>query len=241
MPRRWCERLGVCVVVALAAVWLLGGSALAAEPEPAYIRISVSPKATVYVEFRDKEMRVAGSVEGLKDAKPVKATGGRGAVTNFPEVRLPVASEALPGKGGALKATLMVYRQPSRARRRGLLGRMTAARQATVQGNLGLCLTDEKKTEWVYSWSASSQLGKAPDKAPLIQVADIKGLTLEVVAKPDGRRKNVGIGVRLKSGKLQLSDVLKAGKSAEVSVRLVDSDGKEVASAKGPLSKFGFA
>ncbi len=226
MPRRWYGRLGVCVVVALAAVWLLGGSAIAAEPQALYVRISVSPKATVYVEFRDKEMRVAGSVEGLKDANPVKATKVQGNHTNFPEVGLPVSAEALAGKGAGLKATLVLCR--------------TERVRTRIHGSLGLCLKDEKKAEWTYSWSAGSQLGKTPDKAPLIQVADIKGLTLEVVAKPDAKRKNIGIALRLKSGKLELSDVRKAGKSAEASVRLLDSDGKEVSSATGPLSKFAF-
>jgi hypothetical protein len=211
----------------------------AAQPKPApkvrgdYVRIRVSPKAVVYVQFSGGEMRMATTGAGLKTAKPVKAKRHSSDHSEFGEVTLPVPAQGLPAGFTKVTAQLDFDRTslPS-----GLFGR--GAQRTYVFATLGLCQKDSAGALWTYAMRYSAQPGRSLVEAPEIKVAQLSPLRLEVIAKV--ARKRLGAGVHVWSGKVEVDDILKNGKPAEAQMRVLDNRGVAVVAAKGPLAKFGF-
>jgi hypothetical protein len=229
-------------VAIIAALSILPGSAVtAAEQTPPaaqpkakgdFVRIRVSPKAVVYVQSSQGEMRMATTGAGLRTAKPIKAKRRSSDYTQFPEVTLPVPAEALPAGFTKVTAELDFDRI-------SLLGPVGRGVQTTyVFGTLGLCQKDKAGATWIYAMRYNAQPGRSLVEAPEIQVAQLSPLRLEVIAKVS--RKRLGAGVHVWSGKTEVDDILKNGKPAEVQMRILDDRGVAVVAAKGPLAKFGF-
>ena len=56
-----------------------------------------------------------------------------------------------------------------------------------------------------------------------------------------GNAAYLAVGLRLKAGTVEMTDVLKDNKSVNADMKILHSDGKEVASESKPLSHFGFS
>lgn len=232
------------LVVGLIVLAAVSRGEAAAQQRTAYFRIQVSPDCTIYGLLRQDELRLAPDPDQLAAVTPVKATK----VDNtprvpdyewkeytFPEVAVPVPADRLPEGFSAMKATLH-YRTGSVTSR----GRGSAARDLSyVRGQLGLVRKDEAGGLWTYCWDGYAQTGPAPEKAPAVQVPRIGRLSLQVSTETK-KKLNPGVAVLAKSGEMQLSDILKGGKSVEAHLQVTGPDGGTVASEKGPLSKFGF-
>jgi hypothetical protein len=210
-----------------------------AQPKPApkvrgdYVRIRVSPKAVVYVQFSGGEMRMATTGAGLKTAKPVKAKHSSSDYTQFPQVDLPVAADLLPTGFTKVTADLTYQRMTGGG---WPFGR---ASSSFVFGTLGLSRKDSAGALWTYAMTYTARPDKSLVEAPEIKVAQLSPLHLEVIAKV--ARKRLGAGVHVWSGKVEVDDILKNGKPVQAQMRVLDTGGKIVASSKGPLGKFGFS
>ena len=237
----------LCAVVAILATLIaLPGPTLtaaeqtssSAQPKSApkakgdFVRIRVTPKAVVYVQFSKGEMRMATTGAGLTTAKPVKAKHSSSDYTQFPDVALPVSAESLPAGFTKVTAELSFDRIPSGA------WPFSRARSSYVFGTLGLCQKDSAGALWTYAMQYNARPDRSLVEAPEIQVAQLSPLRFEVITKVT--RKRVGAGVHVWSGKVEVDDILKNGKPAEAQMRVLDSGGAAVATSKGPLSKFGF-
>jgi len=62
----------------------------------------------------------------------------------------------------------------------------------------------------------------------------------ELIVAPRASRGSIGIGVRLRADRYELSAVQQDGRDVPVQVRLLDAQGRTVASTSGNLAKFGF-
>jgi len=63
-------------------------------------------------------------------------------------------------------------------------------------------------------------------------------ITLKIIPRTNPR--TVGIGVRVLADRSELAGIQKDGDSVGLQVRLLDADGREVASSQGGFDKFGF-
>jgi len=226
-------RIALVLLVSLAGL-LTAAAAVAStksDAAPLYLRIAVSPTSSVYIEFRNDEMRVAGAAKDLERAKPVKATAS-GSQYSFPEVELPVAKQELPAGFSKLTTTLKLFRF------RSSLGFMPRQESVHAFGTLGLAREDSKGVLWTYCTQMSAQPAAAVERAPRISVPKLTPLTLSLVTKTTRRR--IGAGLRVMSGTTEVDDILRDGKAPQVQMRLLDNRGKVVASERGPLAKFGF-
>ena len=202
--------------------------------EPVYLRISVPPDTTVYVQFKGTDMRMATTIPGLKTAKPVKVRQDRrlpANYTQFPEVTLPVPAKSLPAGWTGIAAELSAQQGPVDPR--------TRTPWWYVYGNLGPSCKDADGTVWTYLVRMAARAGDSPDTQTVFAVADPADLSLSVTAKPEGRQ--IGVGLAIASGQSQLYEIRKDGVSAEVAeVIVTDQDGKQVAAKRGPVNAFGF-
>lgn len=237
--------IGLTAIVLSAAQLLAatGKSAPAAKPppprpasakKPVYIRVSVPPDTTVYVQIQGTEMRMATTVPGLKAAKPVKARQDRrlpASYVQFPEAALPVPAEALPAGWTGITAELSAQEGPVDPR--------TRTPWWYVYGNLGPSCKDADGTVWTYLVRMAARAGDSPDTQTVFAVTDPADLSLSVTAKPQG--KQIGAALDIASGQSQLYEIRKDGVSAEVAeVIVTDQDGKQVAAKRGPINAFGF-
>jgi hypothetical protein len=228
---------GLCL--GLAAVLLLASTALAADTTH-YVRLRLSPdgKHVMYVQFQGTEMRMATTVDGLAKAEVVKGRDTSRPSSykrmSFPPVGLPAVGET-PPKGTKTTVEFHVVGYPRRTGR----GRTSTTYQMYVQTFVRHSRTDAKKVQWMYEFYEGTRPGTAAAKAPQVRVPVMGRLTLKVVAKP-ARKRQVGVGLYLMAGRVNLHDVKKAGKPCQVTVRVLDAKGAEVSKAAGPLSKFGF-
>jgi len=226
-------RSPMALLFGLAYILFVALPAMAAESKPAFIRISVSPEVTLFVQFLEKEMRMATTAERLAQATPVKAVSDKTEQGQrqfrFPAVALPVPAEALPAGVTKVQATFQVLD----------LGPGAGPRGSLVFGELAQYRADKAGAEWLYMQRLGLQASATSDKAPEIQLADLEKVSLTVVTKADRERK-LGIGLRVAAGKSELNDIRKNGQPVEAQIRVLDSAGKEVASEKGPLNKFSF-
>ena len=217
-------------IAGLAAISLFALSVMAAGQSPSYVRFQVSDKVTVYAQFQNNEMRMATSVEGLPNAKPVKARpSAQGQPTQFAETDLPVPAEMLPAGCTGIKTILYLYSIQGRAG--GLY----------VTGTLNVSQKDANNSIWTYLMRIGAQTAADAVKAPVIGIPAMDSATFEVVGKPSPQTNAIGVGVKVKVGNSLLAGIMKDGANAEIQVRVVDKGGKEVSSAKLSLDKLGFS
>ena len=207
-------------------------------PQPQYVRIQVSAKRSIYVEFRGNEMRMASTAAALETAKAVRAPqpktapgASRFISVAFPEAGLPVPGDQLPPGFAEARARFTYEYYPDTED--------TERRPSYVDAQIGLSPTDRKHGLWVYWVSEFVQPKQAPVSAPAISLPRLASLSLRVSTKGAEQRK-VGIAVAAKSGEAELSDVTRNGRGVSARLRVLDRNKKVVASDKGALSKFGF-
>jgi hypothetical protein len=215
--------------VAIAVLTLVGaclvggqrGTGTARAPEtPVYVRINVSEKTSVYLEFQGREVRAAMSAEGLTAATPSKPRQ---------EIALPIPADQLPAGITAVKSGLAASQAVT-----GSWG----TTPAQVWGYLAVCRTDDRKAEWQCILRVASPAADSADKAPAIQLPDLTKLTLSVAGNPAAG--SLGVGIRLLADKTELFDVRKDGKSVDAQITVADASGKQAGSTKEPLAGLGF-
>jgi len=211
--------------------------------QPQYVRIQVSPKRSIYLEFRGNQIRMAFTPADLEAVKPVRALKAKAARPSrvasdaFPEIDLPVPAYQLP-RGFAKAMTRFVHNY-SRAALYSRDIEDTGQSWSYVDARVGLSRTDGKKAAWVYWISEYVEPKEAPVSAPVVKLPSLTSLKLQVTTKP-GEQRKVGVAVTARSGETQLSDITYHGKSVLAHLSILDRNKQAVASDKGPLGKYGF-
>jgi hypothetical protein len=213
----------VLVIVAIAgimALTLIGAGVLDVKQKPGYVRINVSDKSAIYMEFKGAELRAAASVEGLKTAEPValRALGNQAA--RSPEFTLPIPADQLPEGISAVKGTFTRFGN-------------------RIQGQLGICRTDAQKAAWQCDVRVGSEAGENAAAAKPISFPKLEKLALTVTGRPSNGK--LGVGVWLAAGNASVSDLSKDGRPVLVQVSVTDAAGNEAGAKKGPLADFGFS
>ena len=196
---------------------------------PAYVRVNVSDKTSVYLEFQGSALRAAASIEALKTAEPVKGQVEAGGSKWLPEITLPIPADQLPARVTAVKAIFGLYQGPPVLR---------PGEVPHVVVHMGICQTNEQKADWRYNVEVTSPIADSATKAPAIQLPNFANVRLIVAGKPAAG--SLGVGVRLLAGTTEFLDVRKDGKSVDFQVTVADASGKLAASKTGPLASLGF-
>ncbi|MGD0999592.1 MAG: hypothetical protein ABSA67_02730 [Candidatus Brocadiia bacterium] len=212
--------LAIVAVAGILALALIGAGVLDVTQKTGYVRINVSDKSAVWLEFKGAELRAAASAEGLKTAEPVALRVLANQVAQSSEFSLPIPSDQLPKGISAVKGTFTRFGN-------------------RVQGQLGICRTDEQKYIWQCDVRIASSTGNTAVAARTMQLPSLDKIALTVSATPSNGK--LGVGVRLTAGINQLSGVRKYGKPVLVQVSVTDASGNEVSARKGPLTDFGFS
>jgi hypothetical protein len=110
-------------------------------------------------------------------------------------------------------------------------GGVSAAQNAIQRGKNYVRMRGRDGAVWTYV------VPGAPTDSRGLMVAP-RRLSLRLETRVSSRV--VGIGVRLVTDRAQAAEVQRNGRPAEVAVRVLDAGGRQVASDRGPLSKFGF-
>jgi hypothetical protein len=212
--------LVIVAIVGIAALTLIGSGVFNAPLKTGYVRINVSDKTAVYLEFKNSELRAATSVEGLKTAEPIALRELGSQVAQSAEFMLPIPADQLPDGISAIKGTF------TRIGNR-------------ISGQLGICRTDEHKAVWqCYVWIFSKTADNA-GATQAVELPKLEKIALNVSGTPSNGK--MGVGVWAMAANNQVSGLLKDGKAILVQVSVKDASGKEVAAKTGPLSDFGFS
>jgi hypothetical protein len=197
-----------------------------------YLRIRVSPKERLYIQLRGKEMRMAKTPAGLETApKPILAStsvseGSEYTTSTFPPF-------ALPGTSNPPTLVAISYTSYASGEDKDMRDYSYAQVQIVQQRK------DSRGTRWGYISSEYADPTDAPVSAPEVKVPVLGKLKLELTADTK-KPGEVGLGVVVNSGKQQLDDITRNGKSMSAQVKLVDSKKKPVASKTAALGEFGF-
>jgi hypothetical protein len=226
------------------ACMLLAGALSApahAAPKAVYVKLTsgTDGRPVAYVELRGNAIRVAPSVERLADAEAIRAsdTGlrrdGNTAYqhSTFPSVDLPVQ---VP-QAAKVSATFSVWRAVSRGRSRG-----SGTERLSVSAEISLTTHGPAGAAWTYVFSSYTEASSAthPSKAAGIAIPPLGKLQLTMEIQVKG--KEAGIGLRLKSGDVVLSQARRNGEAAACTLEIYDRQGQKVSTHKGDLQKFGF-
>jgi hypothetical protein len=222
-------KLGAVMALCAALVWQAAApqpvcADAASDSAPAYVRIGVPPKTTVYVEFRDTQMRLATTTAGLKTAPAVKATRASQNLWSFPEVSLPLSARALPAGWKKVRADLHLH--------------LTNGKPESTCARLGVSRADARGALWTCWSSLAARVSTAPAKARLLQAREPAEIALRVTTKV--QRREIGVVARVMAGKAELDDIDKDGKSVAAQVTVRDAEGRVVTSKRGTLGDFGF-
>ncbi|MGO8702849.1 MAG: hypothetical protein ACLQVA_03440 [Candidatus Brocadiia bacterium] len=212
--------LAIVAIAGILALALIGAGVLDVTQKTGYVRINVSDKSAIWLEFKGTELRAAASAEGLKTAEPVALRALGNQASESPEFTLPIPADQLPEGIWAVKGSFRRF------------GNM-------VLGQLGICRTDEQKVVWQCDVRVTSSTGDTAVGAGTMQLPGLEKISLNVSAKPSNGK--LGVGVHLTASINQVSDVRKYGKPVLVQVSVTDASGNEVGARKGPLTDFGFS
>lgn len=215
----------------LGAVVLIAAGCAGTPPRPSYLRIAVSEKSVVHIQFQGEELRAAMSVEALPDAKPV----GMAAMDDAPwfETVPPLPAEVQPTQRFNLTLPLPPDELPA-----GL----TALRATFLDGALALtfCRPDAGNVEWRgrTRW-LPYKTALTPADAPVVAAPDIAKMKLEVTGVPTSGELGIGLTLVVDRYPMYLMRTDRKGVAAQV--RVVDGAGKEVVLKQGTLDDFGFS
>lgn len=228
--KRTCLLSGVALLAALAMTMALCAAPAIAAETPLYARISVPAKTTIYAQFIGSDLRMATTVAGLERAKPIPAHESRDSRLLFRQVILPLPAGSLPSGWAQVRANLYLF-SPS--------GRQAGSTQGCmVLAELGV-VRKGARGAWTYVSRVNATASTTPTDAKVLQVPDVSRLRLKWTDKVSGG--NLGIALQVMAGDTEISDIQNSGKSAEaMRVTVRDARGKVVATAAGPLAKFGF-
>jgi len=227
-------------LAAAAAVLALAAPGLAAvKPTDVAVRFLPAAKASLYLRFQNKELRMASSRRGLDKAQPVRS--GQLDSQTFPEgeyyLRYSFSKTGLPV---AVSGLSKVQGRFDLTRVQTIRDRSGPLQPSSVSGELFLTTRARSGRTWTYVLSVSAErVGSKSEplviKAPKVNPKDLK---LEITTKVEGRDARVGLTV--KSGGASISNILKNGKNAPARIRIVSAKGETVVNESGDLQKFGF-
>jgi hypothetical protein len=212
--------LVIVAIVGIVALTLIGACMVNGTRGPAYVRINVSDKSAVYLEFERATLRAATSAGGLQTAEPVPLRAVNFQTPQSREFTLPIPADQLPEGIAAVKASFERF-------------------GSTVESRLGFCRTDSQSAVWQCDVLVLSEAGDTAAAAKPIQLPNPTKLTLAIRTVPSYR--TLGVGVRLMCGDNEVNAVSKDGTPMPVQVTVTDAQGKEVRAKKGPLTDFGFS
>jgi hypothetical protein len=229
-------------LAAAGALLALSLPASAAPAEYAAIRFLPNQEPAVYLQCQDDTIRIASSIAGLENAKPIKAPRSRrfqfDAGPNemvrghsFAETDLPVAIE------GVSRVSVSLHVQRTyRLRRTG----SEPGRTTVVSGQFRLSRQDRSGAVWTYGFFANGREPATADpaQAPMMDVPDLDKLALKVETKVEG--KKVRIGLRVMAGESWVSEITKGSANAPAQIQVANQAGKAILSEKGDVKKFGF-
>ena len=226
---RTCGKRLILAAAGITALMGLGAGVAAAQ-QAAFVRIAVSEKSVVYVRIQGGELRAAMSAEGLQTAAPIKMRASSTRMIQFPEFTLPVPADQLPAGAAPIKATLMWMRFWTGG---------SALPVPHFYGQLTVCRTDDRKTQWQYVSQVDVEAGASAEKAPSIKLPTMDNAKAVLQAVPSKGRLAIGLGIS--DGDATVADVRKDGQPVQVKMVVADASGAEVASKVGALSDFGFS
>jgi hypothetical protein len=221
------------VFLCLCAAFLLLTSTGAAQDKPLYTRIRLSTGPTVYVQFSEKQMRLADSAAKLKKAEPISGTEtkGRWHYISFPETDLPFPAARLPRGVSKIRSKITLYRKPS-------ISAFVSLGMCYQEKKRGKDGEEEKVSEWMFVTNVEKKPGRSASTASTIGVPSLGKLKLKMVTY--GGKGRVGIGMTCWSGRSKISGVVKDGKAVPIEIGIKDGAGKEVFSGRGGVNDFGF-
>ena len=162
------QRNHVLVIVAIAgivALTLVGACMVGGNQGPAYVRINVSDKSAVDLEFERGTLRAATSAEGLQTAEPIPMRAVNFQTPQSKEFTLPIPADQLPEGITAVKASFERF-------------------GSTIESRLGICRTDSQKALWQCDVLILSEAGGTAAAAKLVQLPNPKKLTLAIRTGP---------------------------------------------------------
>lgn len=215
------------VAVAAVAIGIWGVCAKAA-PTTCKFSFQISDKLTIYAQVQNSELRMAATADGVAAATPVKAQ--KQAPLRFTEIPLPIPEAMLPKGCTGIRTELTVY------------DNRPQADAFMVVAPMKLMMVDDRKAVWAYRVTLFGQQTDAK-KDMVLQVPTLDKLSLEVATKDlsSGGARKLGVGVRLKTGDVELRGVQKDGVDVNVQMKVTDSANTAIDSASKPLSSFGFS
>lgn len=226
------------------ACMLLAGALSApadAAPKAVYVKLTSGTDGgpVAYAEIRGNEIRVAPTVEQLADAEAIKASDaglerhGNMAYQHgtFPSVALPSQDP----EAAKMSAAFSTWRAVSRSR-----SRRWETENLSVSALISLTKRGRGGAVWTYVFSSHAEASSAthPSKAAGLAIPTLGKLQLSMETQVKGRE--AGIGLRVKSGDVVLTQVRRNGDAAVCTLEIYDRQGQKVSTHKGDLQKFGF-
>ena len=147
--------LAIVAIAGILALALIGAGVLDVTQKTGYVRINVSDKSAIWLEFKGTELRAAASAEGLKTAEPVALRALGNQASESPEFTLPIPADQLPEGIWAVKGSFRRF------------GNM-------VLGQLGICRTDEQKVVWQCDVRVTSSTGDTAVAAGTMQLPGLE-------------------------------------------------------------------
>jgi hypothetical protein len=200
--------------------------------KPLFVRILVSDKCTVYVQYQDAKLRAATSVAELKDARPIHSQslpeGGDFGTRDF---MLPIPPDRLPANDCDIQASLDLSHGH-------IVTSFGTSDYLLIRGHITINRVDAEKTPWQWVISVNAQASEDPDLCDTIVLPAPNHLRLAVVPKAsDGK---LAVGVHVQSGD-EIFSIRKANSPAPARMVITDSAGAVVASKDGNQDDFGFS
>lgn len=226
--------LGFGVLVIGLAFYLIWPQTGTVHPRRGYLRIVAPSGASVsFIEFLGSDVRSAGVASELKSAPPTKghSMGDRadheGDDINFaPSFDVSSDVKALPIGITQIRAIFSTY---------GLAVAPSKGVELCADSRFDLIGPDEKGTLWTYAFGGLYRAGYKPEAATVVQLPDLRLVTMRVNANRDPKQTGqIAVNLHLFCGNAELDYIQSGNNLVEGNVSILDGDGKEIASAKGP-------
>jgi hypothetical protein len=239
------RRSWVCCLLAAVALGALPGLG-GAEPEAIEVAVRVLPakQPALYLRFRNNKLWMATSQTGLEKATPIRAAkvalrpyeeGIESRSYDFPEVSLPLSLRGIE----KIRARFYSLRQSGKG---NAAPANTPQDRTRVVGAFRISRRDRSGVVWAYTLNSIADSATATAPGRRLELAlpqlDPDRLTLDVETQVEERTARIGLQV--KSGDMDIHNVLKGDANAPATIEIVDLKGRTVVSKKGDLDTFGF-
>ena len=246
MPTRSGRCSWLCLLLVVVAIWMLQGRGRAeSQVIETAVRVPPAKQPALYLRFRNNKLWMAASQAKLEKATPIRAarvdldqdrdTGIKFQSYDFPEINLPLS---LPGTQ-SVKATFYTYRRIGKGND---APPNVSGDETHVSGAFLLSKRGGSGAVWTYTLTSSAACDTAKLPAQRLELTlpklDPDRLTLGIEIKVE--EKNARIGLKVRSGEIDIENVMRGEVKAPATIEILDLKGKTVVSEKGNLKKFGF-